>query len=279
MRNEGILMTDEKKKIYIHIVEDNAFQAKMLKRLLEKNEYEVIHTEDGQYALESIQERTPDLVISDVNMPRMDGFELCLKLRNIPKFVDLPIILLTTLSSPEDVIHATRCHADDFITKPFQKQFLLIRVEKILGIHPDSNNPEDLEEEEMGSLMKPDIKRMATLLSSVYEEAIQKNEQLQTACWKLEDLYSELKVKNECLATLQEQKEQLAELNARKNRFLGIAAHDLRNPLNNIMLTNDLLVNMDSDNLTEEQVELLNGVQNASEFMLSMVGLDHRFVK
>ena len=261
-------MTEEQnfEGMKIHIVEDSPIQAAVLKKTLESKGYTVLHSKDGQEAYERIQDDIPSLVITDVEMPRMNGFDLCLRLREAPQLENLPIILLTSLSSPLDVIKATRCYADNFITKPFQSEFLLKRVAQILG---DQNGDQgssnagevDLVIEDEHFLLKPDIVRTTKLLSSVYEDSIQRNQELQNAYWKLEELHTELKQKNE----------ELRQLNEQKNYFLGIAAHDLRNPLGSILTTSKFLLGRNYENLTDIQLELLGMIRSGSDFMLSLV--------
>src|SRR5664279_2628858 len=100
----------------ILVVEDSATQAARIKFLLESYNYKVEVSENGQKALEWLSKNTPSLVISDIVMPEMNGFELCNKIKSNERTENTPVILLTSLSDPEEVIEGLSCGADSFIT-------------------------------------------------------------------------------------------------------------------------------------------------------------------
>src|SRR5579862_5371582 len=102
----------------ILIVEDSRTQAEQLKYMLEDHDFNVIATRNGREALEALHKHKPTLVITDITMPEIDGYELCRRIRVDEKLADLPVILLTALSDPEDVFKGLECGADNFITKP-----------------------------------------------------------------------------------------------------------------------------------------------------------------
>src|SRR5690349_5745616 len=87
----------------ILIAEDSPTQASHLKRILEARDFRVVLTHDGKEALAALRRIKPTLVITDIRMPQMDGYELCRRIRADEAMADLPIILLTELSDPEDV--------------------------------------------------------------------------------------------------------------------------------------------------------------------------------
>ena len=94
-------------------------QAEQLKYLLEKNNFAVIKAENGKKALELLDQYSPQMIITDICMPEMDGYELCRRVKERDVAEDIPVILLTSLSNPEDVIEGLECGADNFITKPY----------------------------------------------------------------------------------------------------------------------------------------------------------------
>src|SRR4030042_3541668 len=99
----------------ILIVEDSATQAAQIKYLLESSHYKVEVTRDGQQALIWLSKHKPSLVISDIVMPEMNGFELCEKIKSDERTEDIPVILLTSLSDPEAVLEGLSCGPDSFI--------------------------------------------------------------------------------------------------------------------------------------------------------------------
>ena len=100
----------------ILIVEDSATQTLRLQNTLEKNGFTVTAARDGRAALDALAQNRPTLIISDIQMPVMDGYELCRQLKADPALRDLPIILLTSLSAPQDIIRGLECGADNFVT-------------------------------------------------------------------------------------------------------------------------------------------------------------------
>src|ERR1035437_254481 len=121
-----------KEKADILIVEDSLLQAVQLKYLLEKHQYQVIVAENGKLALALLEHYEPKIIISDIRMPIMDGYELCRTVKAQKRDEHIPVILLTSLSDPEDVIEGLECGADNFITKPYTEEYLLSHVEQII---------------------------------------------------------------------------------------------------------------------------------------------------
>ena len=115
------------------IAEDNDDARRYIASVFRDN-YSVLEAEDGQRALEQSRVHMPDIVISDVMMPDMDGFELCQSLKNEEKTSHIPVILLTALADRKDKIDGLHLGADDYLTKPFDKQELLTRVQNLLEL-------------------------------------------------------------------------------------------------------------------------------------------------
>jgi len=124
---------DDGRPVKVLIVEDSRTQAEILKHTLEKNGYDPVVAENGRDALALLEEVRPDVIISDVVMPVMDGYEFCRTVKNDERFRDIPLILLTMLMDSKDVIYAMVSGADNFITKPYQGDYLVARLRKILA--------------------------------------------------------------------------------------------------------------------------------------------------
>lgn len=120
----------EAKKVFI--AEDNHHFCELYRMALGAEGYEVHFAYDGKEALEKIPAVGPDLIILDVMMPEIDGYEVCHKLRELPQFALTPVIMLTALSTDEDKIKGYQVGADDYITKPFSLKVLKARVANIL---------------------------------------------------------------------------------------------------------------------------------------------------
>ncbi len=119
--------------IQILIVEDNPAQAAMLEQVLTGEGYRAEVAQGGQEALEKLIASPFQLVISDIAMPEMDGFELCRRIRSHEKTRPIPIILLASSTGPKDIIQGLMAGASNFITKPYQNEYLLERVRTILA--------------------------------------------------------------------------------------------------------------------------------------------------
>ena len=117
----------------ILVVEDSPTQAEKLKHLLEEQGYRVQITKNGSEALSLLQEIRPSLVITDVLMPIMNGYELCASIKSQESLENIPVMLLTSLSDPKDVLEALKCGANNFITKPYDDAYLLSHIRYILA--------------------------------------------------------------------------------------------------------------------------------------------------
>jgi len=117
----------------IVVVDDTPANIGFLLDTLSKAGYRVRVASDGESALEQLQYSPPDLVLLDVMMPGIDGFETCRRLRQLPKLEKTPVIFMTALSDAQDKVRAFAAGADDYVTKPFQYEEVLARVRLHLG--------------------------------------------------------------------------------------------------------------------------------------------------
>ncbi len=132
---KGIKMNENKaEKPKILIVDDNVPNLELLQAYLEDTDCVIEQAEDGTKALEMIEADKPDLLILDVMMPKISGFEICKRLKNDPKTADMPIIMVTALSEMGDIERAIDSGTDDFLSKPVNRIELLTRVKTMLRI-------------------------------------------------------------------------------------------------------------------------------------------------
>jgi DNA-binding response OmpR family regulator len=117
------------KKTTIVVADDDLQLLRLVTRNLELEGYEPIATTDGQQALEAIERRQPDLALLDVMMPKLDGFTVCVRVR---EFSNVPIVILTARGQDQDKIYGFDVGADDYLTKPFNVDELLARVRAVL---------------------------------------------------------------------------------------------------------------------------------------------------
>ena len=123
-----------KKEAKILVVDDIAINLELQKAYLTAAGYKVIEAKSGQEALQKVRDEKPDLILLDVMMPKMSGYEVCKILKNDPETQFIPIVMVTALTSVEDKIRGIEAGADDFISRPFNKTELMARVKSLLRI-------------------------------------------------------------------------------------------------------------------------------------------------
>src|SRR5512136_2990107 len=117
---------------HILVIEDDDIVARTIERSLRGQEFRVTLTNSGVEGLKVARRRPPDLVILDIIMPGMDGYAVCREMRADPLLANVPILFLTAKSKDEDKITGFRAGADDYLTKPFNIDELLLRVRAVL---------------------------------------------------------------------------------------------------------------------------------------------------
>ncbi len=236
----------KKKKAEILIVEDSATQAELLKRFLRENDFNVTHAKNGKQALAIIENFIPDLVISDIIMPEMNGYELCASIKADERLMDIPVILLTTLTDPEDVLNGLTCGADNFFTKPYQEDYLISQILQTISqpkIQKNENIRIMVEIFFAGKkrLISANQMQMLTLLLSTYESAVMQNRQLLRTQEELKQLNYTLEDKVEM---------RTAALNETMNKYLDLynnspsMFYSVETSSKNIIECNDTLINL-----------------------------------
>jgi CheY-like chemotaxis protein len=118
----------------ILIVDDNAQNVELLQAFLESLPVKIVTAFDGVDALEKVQQHNPDLILLDIMMPRMSGFQVCRKLKSEPRTRDIQVLMVTALNELGDIEQASECGTDDFVSKPVNKLELLTRVKSLLRV-------------------------------------------------------------------------------------------------------------------------------------------------
>jgi len=117
----------------ILVVDDEVYILHILDFILGAENYDVITASNGEQALQRVREEKPDLVVLDIMMPKLDGYETCRVIKNDPKTKLIPVILLTAKGREVDQKLGKEVGASDYITKPFSPSKLIERVQAILG--------------------------------------------------------------------------------------------------------------------------------------------------
>ncbi len=195
---------ENKQKHRILIVDDRQDNIKVLGALLAQEEYLIHAAQNGVQASEVIKHITPDLILLDIMMPEMDGYELCRRLKNDSMTSDIPVIFISAKSEIEDEKRGLELGAADYITKPFSHAIVKARVKTQLALY--------------------------------------------------------------------EQNRRLVELNRLKDRFLAMAAHDLRNPLTIIKSFSELLLGSEGNaELNPKHKDYISTINNASSGLISLL--------
>jgi signal transduction histidine kinase len=270
----------------ILIVEDSATQAARIKYLLESYHYRAEVAQNGQQALVWLSEHRPSLVISDIVMPQMNGFELCEKIKSDERTEDIPVILLTSLSDPEEVIEGLSSGADSFITKPYNKEYLISNIKKILSekIIPEAKRDTKGTEIIYGGkkrLIRTETQKVIKLLLNIYQGAIHQNneliktrDELRLLNENLEDLVEErtreLKKDEEKIRAFNTELEQrviertaqLEAANKELEAFAYSVSHDLRAPLRAVDGFSKFVLEDYENKLDSEGKRLLNLIRS-----------------
>jgi len=133
-KSQDVIEKDIEKTPLILVVDDNQQNLELLQAYLEDVDCETRAAFDGVEALEMIAKEAPDLILLDIMMPKMSGFEVCKRVKNDPQTSDIPIIMVTALSEYGDIERGIDCGTDDFISKPVNKLELITRVKTMLKL-------------------------------------------------------------------------------------------------------------------------------------------------
>jgi putative two-component system response regulator len=140
----GYLSADEPRPLIL-VVDDTSLNRQFLQDELTDEGYQVMTAEDGLEALERVTERMPDLILLDVMMPKMDGYEVCRHLKSDNRTILIPIVMVTALTAVQERIKGLEVGADDFLSKPYNRLELLTRVRSLLKLKRHTDELENAE--------------------------------------------------------------------------------------------------------------------------------------
>jgi signal transduction histidine kinase len=286
--------------VEILIAEDSATQLQRLQLILERHQYRVTAASNGKLAFEAAQRRRPALIVSDIVMPEMNGYDLCRRVKDDPQLSGVPVILVTTLSDPQDVIRGLECRADNFILKPYEAEQLLRRIQFVL-VNSEmrrSDQPGMGLEIMFGGqkhFITADRLQILNLLLSTYEAAMERNEELSATRdtlrltnQKLEELTRDLESRvlartrelestNQALRQAQQVLIQQERLRALGQMASGIA-HDINNAISPIALYTEAMLEHENG-LSPEGRSRLVTIQRAIDDVAQTVGRMREFYR
>jgi two-component system, sensor histidine kinase and response regulator len=244
---------------YVLAVEDSKVQAKRIKHFFDENNIPSKICNNGAEALEAAKQKKPLIIVSDVVMPVMDGYEFCSNIKSNPELADTPVILLTSLSDPLDIIKGLQAGADNFITKPYEDDYLLTRMKYLIANRHfrqmgSDEMAIDIVFQNQKFKINSDKKQILSLLLSVYEAAVNRNDQLIEAQQQLEVMNENLQAANK-------------ELEA----FSHTVSHDLRSPLNGIIGFAELLKSMYGEVLDDDAKTYLDNMIKSAFNMAQLI--------
>jgi two-component system sensor histidine kinase/response regulator len=231
-----MISNDISKTSSILIVDDNPQNLQVLGNILLENNYKIEFSTRGEAALEWFKTRSFDLILLDINMPGMDGFEVCRQIRSNHLMDNVPVIFLSASADRESILKGFDLGAQDYITKPFDSRELLVRVRTHL-------------------VLKDSLERMEVFNRSLEEKVAERTRQLSEANTKMEALNT-----------------RLLDLDKAKSGFLNLISHEIRTPLNGILGPLELLKGTDLTGEIGDLVEMLDtSVKRLEQFSLNAI--------
>jgi len=222
----------------ILVVDDNPTNLKVLLEYLEEFGFELVVARDGESAIKRAQYAHPDIILLDVVMPGLDGFETCLRLKAHEATKDIPVIFMTALASPDNRIKGFEVGGLDYIIKPFQHEEVFARVTTHLR-----------------------IRKLQQQLESQNALLQEKNEQLQREITERKRAEEQLKDLNQ----------QLREANTSKDRFFSIISHDLRGPFSALLGFSETVITCIDEYSKEKIKENMLRIRTSSEAIYTLL--------
>lgn len=206
----------------ILIVDDNPKNIQLLGNILSDNNYEVEYALNGEYALKMVESDDFDLILMDIMMPGLDGFETCIRIKSMESKSKIPLIFLTANVDTESIKRGFQVGGVDYLTKPFNADELLVRINTHISLKKSKDKLNEL------------------------------NELLEQ---KVMERTAELTISNK---NLEKANQELSVLDNSKSEFLRLISHEIRTPLNGILGFSNIIKETVKDEFVSEMIEILD---------------------
>lgn len=252
--------------LHVLVAEDSPTQAALLQATLVGAGYRVTVVGNGLEALAAGRRDKPLLVITDVVMPDMDGYELCRAIKADAALRDVPVMIVTSLREIDDIVAALECGADNFIRKPFEPESLLARIDYLLAnrtLRAHSRVQFGIEISLNGKkhLINAEREQILDLLFSSYDEALHANEELRNRQEEVQSLNLQLAGRAV----------ELEDANTQLRSFCHTVSHDLRSPLGTIKSFSSMLETQFSEGLPDKARMCVGVIKQESARMMRIV--------
>ena len=241
------MLDDKVNKSLVLVVDDIESNLDFIYDVISDKDIDVIGATSGFDCLKYAGEKKPDLILLDISMPEMDGYEVCEKLKANPETSEIPVIFLTARVQKEDIVKGFEVGAVDYILKPFNFNELISRVKTHLDLKHKTEQLKD-----MNIILEEKVKERT-------QQLIEANENLQDTNAKLEEALDELSL-----------------LDKAKNEFINHINHELRTPINGILGYTSLLTGFDE---TSEEYEYVKAIDSLTRRLIKLSELSLMFTE